>query len=77
MQKWCVQSIGRSDNIYTLCTKLLRIFQTSDISHTVCMYVCIIESIRTRVPFHATWTTSEGGVVAKWDCDDIATHARG
>ena len=25
------------------------------------MYVCIIESIRTRVPYHTTWTTSEGG----------------
>ena len=26
------------------------------------MYVCIIESIRTRVlPFHTTWTTSKGG----------------
>ena len=42
--------------------------------HLVCMYVCIIESIRTRVPYHTTWTTSKGGVVAKWDCDDIATH---
>ena len=41
------------------------------------MYVCIIESMRTRVPYHTTWTTSRGGVVAKWDCDDIATHARG
>ena len=28
------------------------------------MYVCIIESIRTRVPYHTTWTTSEGEVVA-------------
>ena len=43
-------------------------------SEYVCMYVCIIESIRTRVPYHTTWTTSEGGVVAKWDCDDIVTH---
>ena len=40
----------------------------------LCMYVCIIESMRTRVPYHTTWTTSKGGVVAKWDCDDIATH---
>ena len=40
------------------------------------MYVCIVESIRTRVPYHTTWTTSEGGVVAKWDCDDIVTHTR-
>ena len=32
--------------------------------------------MRTRVPYHTTWTTSKGGVVAKWDCDDIVTHTR-
>ena len=71
---WFYQGVRLFAHYVMLCFMYLISYFTYG---TVCMYVCMYVLLRACAhgsPTTLPWTTSKGGVVAKWDCDDIATH---